>query len=115
MPTPIAWRSSASRRGIEAPTRVRQGLRRYGAALGLGFQLVDDLLDEGGDPALLGKATGADRRTGRTTLPQLLSPTEVQARLSHHRQDALRGLEQAFGRCPPTLVALLDAALERDR
>lgn len=98
-----------------APRRVTQGLRSFGEALGLGFQLVDDVLDEQGDPSCLGKATLADRRAGRTTLAQLLPAPQIQERLAAHRRAALSGLEAAFGTAPPALVALLDAALERDR
>lgn len=43
-------------------------LRRYGLRLGLAFQLVDDLLDFTGDPALLGKPAGSDLREGKATL-----------------------------------------------
>ena len=43
------------------PARVEQG-RRYGEHLGIAFQIVDDLLDVTGDPALLGKRTGMDEQ-----------------------------------------------------
>ena len=43
------------------PARVEQG-RLYGEHLGIAFQIVDDLLDVTGDPALLGKRTGMDER-----------------------------------------------------
>ena len=40
-------------------------VREYGQALGLAFQMVDDLLDVTGDPALLGKKTGVDAELGK--------------------------------------------------
>ncbi|MEA2433970.1 MAG: hypothetical protein QOG54_1427 [Actinomycetota bacterium] len=46
-------------------------LSGYGTHLGLAFQIVDDLLDLVGDPAVTGKALGTDIREGVFTLPVL--------------------------------------------
>lgn len=46
-----------------------QALRTYGDALGIAFQIVDDLLDYGGTDAALGKNTGDDFRERKVTLP----------------------------------------------
>lgn len=46
-------------------------LRRYGANLGLAFQIVDDLLDYLGDPTATGKVVGNDFQEGKMTLPLL--------------------------------------------
>lgn len=51
----------------------RADLERYGDHLGLAFQLVDDLLDLTGDPAVTGKATLSDLREGKITYPLLLA------------------------------------------
>lgn len=48
-------------------------LQSYGDALGIAFQIVDDLLDYGGASAALGKNTGDDFREGKLTLPVILS------------------------------------------
>ncbi|RMF39059.1 MAG: polyprenyl synthetase family protein [Alphaproteobacteria bacterium] len=48
-------------------------LRRYGDALGVSFQIADDLLDYGGSTAALGKNTGDDFRERKVTLPVLLA------------------------------------------
>jgi farnesyl diphosphate synthase len=47
-------------------------LAAFGARLGLAFQVVDDLLDETGDAAALGKTAGKDRRQDKATYPALL-------------------------------------------
>ncbi len=47
-------------------------LRRYGNALGLAFQIVDDLLDLEGDAATLGKTAGKDLAQGKLTYPALV-------------------------------------------
>jgi octaprenyl-diphosphate synthase len=47
----------------------QKALRGYGDALGLAFQVVDDLLDYQGDPGKTGKAVGNDFVEGKMTLP----------------------------------------------
>lgn len=44
-------------------------LREYGDALGIAFQIVDDLLDYGGVSQTIGKNTGDDFRERKLTLP----------------------------------------------
>lgn len=56
-----------------APQVQINALRNYGDALGIAFQIVDDLLDYGGTSAELGKNTGDDFREGKLTLPVILS------------------------------------------
>ena len=51
----------------------RGAMRDYGRSLGLAFQLVDDVLDYGGNAAELGKNTGDDFREGKITLPVILA------------------------------------------
>ncbi len=46
-------------------------LDRYGAELGLAFQIVDDILDVEGSPAELGKTAGKDAEAGKPTCPSL--------------------------------------------
>ncbi len=50
----------------------RRALRDYGMALGLVFQVIDDLLDLVGDPDIIGKPPGTDLKEGVFTLPVLL-------------------------------------------
>lgn len=53
----------------EAPQAHIDALRNYGDALGIAFQIVDDLLDYGGSTAQMGKNTGDDFRERKLTLP----------------------------------------------
>jgi len=53
---------------LAAPAE-RAALRRFGEALGMAFQIVDDLLDYMGDPSVTGKPTGSDLREHKVTLP----------------------------------------------
>lgn len=50
-----------------------EALRAYGDALGIAFQIVDDLLDYGGSTQEIGKNTGDDFREGKVTLPVILA------------------------------------------
>jgi octaprenyl-diphosphate synthase len=50
---------------------AEEALRKYGQHIGLAFQIVDDMLDFTGDPAVLGKPTASDLREGKATLPVL--------------------------------------------
>ncbi|WEJ73165.1 MULTISPECIES: polyprenyl synthetase family protein [unclassified Pseudomonas] len=52
-----------------APAEQSEALRLFGDALGIAFQLVDDLLDYRGDATTLGKNVGDDLAEGKPTLP----------------------------------------------
>ncbi len=55
------------------PPESRTALVDYGRHLGLAFQVVDDLLDLVGDPAITGKVPGTDLKEGVFTVPVLLA------------------------------------------
>ena len=52
-----------------APEHQVSALRTYGDALGIAFQIVDDLLDYGGSSTTIGKNIGDDFRERKVTLP----------------------------------------------
>nr|ART36992.1 D334 [uncultured bacterium] len=53
----------------DASPDLQKRLMAYGHALGIAFQLVDDVLDYTGDPSVSGKAVGNDLSEGKPTLP----------------------------------------------
>jgi len=55
----------------QAPEEQVEAMRRLGYALGMAFQIVDDILDFTGSPAQMGKPIGSDLRNGIVTLPVL--------------------------------------------
>ncbi|MEB3735080.1 octaprenyl diphosphate synthase [Halopseudomonas pachastrellae] len=67
-----------------AKTDQTEALREFGDALGIAFQLMDDLLDYSGDAAEMGKNVGDDLAEGKPTLPLIYTMrhgTEKQAAL----------------------------------
>jgi octaprenyl-diphosphate synthase len=61
------------------PERQVQALAEYGDALGIAFQIVDDLLDYGGSDATIGKNTGDDFRERKMTLPVIKAVAKADA------------------------------------
>lgn len=55
-----------------ASRELQDGLFEFGMALGIAFQIQDDLLDLAGDPDMVGKSLGRDLATGKMTLPVIL-------------------------------------------
>ncbi len=62
-----------------APEPVVRGLRAYGDALGIAFQIVDDVLDYGGVSQTIGKNTGDDFRERKLTLPVIRAVARADA------------------------------------
>ncbi len=60
-----------------ATDRLFAALDQYGTEIGLAFQIVDDILDEEGSAASLGKTAGKDRAAGKPTYPALLRPRSI--------------------------------------
>lgn len=79
-----------------APDAHRQHMVNYGEALGLAFQMADDLLDAQGDAATVGKAVAKDAAAGKATLVSLMGIEAVRAELAKAEQSALDALA-AYG------------------
>ena len=56
--------------GKGTPEKIGR-IRRYGREIGLAFQIKDDLLDIEGESDKLGKITGQDAKSGKSTYPSL--------------------------------------------
>jgi octaprenyl-diphosphate synthase len=61
---------------FEAACRLGGGSGQYGIALGVAFQIADDVLDCSGTTIETGKIAGTDLRDGTPTLPLLLAARE---------------------------------------
>jgi geranylgeranyl pyrophosphate synthase len=80
--------------GLDAERRAALG--RYAAALGLAFQIVDDILDVAGEPGLLGKAVGADAARRKPTYPAAVGVAAARARALALHAEAQAAID-AFG------------------
>jgi heptaprenyl diphosphate synthase len=80
-----------------ADESLREPVRKYGEAIGVAFQLIDDVLDIYSDGNVSGKTPGTDLRAGVPTLPVL-----------YLRQDAKSDSESA------KLVEIIDAGIDDD-
>jgi geranylgeranyl pyrophosphate synthase len=67
-------------------------LERFGAEIGLAFQIKDDILDVEGDAALLGKSTGTDAARLKPTYPSTAGLAAARARASELRDAAIDAL-----------------------
>jgi len=77
------------------------GLNDFAAAIGLAFQIQDDLLDVLGDVSILGKATGADRERDKPTHPAIIGIEASQERVNLLHREALDALEPFGDRAAP--------------
>jgi len=85
---------------------------RYGDAVGLAFQIADDLLDVTSSAEAMGKPTGADAAAGRHTYPAVLGPEASRARALSLVDEALAAVK-ALEPTPGPLAALARYSVER--
>lgn len=78
-----------------ADQTLREPVRKYGEAIGVAFQLIDDYIDLHSDGAVSGKTPGTDLRAGVPTLPVM-----------YLRQEAKSDLEAA------KLIDIIDSGLD---
>jgi geranylgeranyl diphosphate synthase type II len=97
-----------------APQAHVDALDHYGQAVGLAFQIVDDLLDVQGDEAKLGKRVGKDSGLGKWTYPRFLGIDGSRRRAQQLADEAASALAP-LGSSGLRLRELALALLERDR
>lgn len=77
-----------------ADSRAVEALAQYGSALGLAFQITDDVLDVTGTTEVLGKTAGRDAALGKSTYPALLGVEGATARANALIRDGCAALER---------------------
>jgi farnesyl diphosphate synthase len=95
--------------------RVTTALADYGAALGLAFQVVDDILDVTADSATLGKTAGKDVAQDKPTYVSLLGLGGARDYADTLHRQALRSLEQSGLSHTHALTALANRVVNREK
>jgi farnesyl diphosphate synthase len=100
--------------GAEMSPSEFDHLDRYGKCIGLAFQVVDDILDEEGDSATLGKTAGKDKADGKPTYTSLMGLPDAKELASELLADAHQAIApfQARG---TRLGELADFIVHRER
>ena len=95
----IAWSAMAGPRMAGDDTAP---LAAYATALGLAFQIADDILDIEGDAATVGKATGKDAAAGKATFVSVLGVDGAKSRAAELVESACDALSP-YGKDADTL------------
>ena len=106
---------AACRMGVVAAGGSADALARadaYGDAVGLAFQIADDVLDVTGDASSMGKAVGADAAAGRFTFPAVLGLEESRQLAARKVAEAISAVQPLEGNDGP-LAALARYSVER--
>jgi len=87
-------------------------LDKYAVAIGLAFQVVDDILDATADSATLGKTAGKDAADNKPTYVSILGLEQSKTLAETLRSDAHSALEQ-FGDKARRLREIADLIVQR--
>jgi len=98
---------------LVARSEVPSALDTYGSALGLAFQIADDLLDVEGESLVVGKTVGADAAAGKATFASVLGVPEARRKAQSLHKDALASL-RFLGDNGGLLAIIARHAVERD-
>ena len=93
-------------------TSLLDPLDHYAQAIGLAFQIRDDILDEESDTATLGKTQGADRALNKPTYPAIVGMAEAKRMADEQRDIALASIKDLDSRADP-LRWIADYIVER--
>jgi farnesyl diphosphate synthase len=97
-----------------APTPAQsQGLFNYGHAMGLAFQVVDDILDVTADSATLGKTAGKDAEANKPTYVSILGMARSQSYAQELYAQAIGALDASTLAQTQVLRALADMVVQR--
>lgn len=80
----------------KASEEERKALRSYGEKIGFAFQIKDDILDVEGNFEELGKSTGSDAKSEKSTYPSLLGLKESKELLKMELEEARACLRAVF-------------------
>lgn len=90
----VASISMGAQSSVSVDTQTLEKLRAYGRAIGLAFQVKDDILDSEGNTLVLGKQAGADQLHNKSTYTSLLGNEGAKKMLAQLHEQAITALEQ---------------------
>jgi len=96
----------------KAGQKAGEALTRYGEAVGLAFQIADDILDVVGEQDRIGKDVGSDQNRGKATYPGLLGMEHSRERAMELSVLAVRALEP-LGAAADPLREIAEFAVSR--
>jgi len=99
----VSVRAAALLAGADERTLAR--LSEYSEALGLAFQITDDILDETASPQALGKTPGKDRQQGKLTFPRLYGLEQSRNLAGRTVADGLAALDALGGAVDTAFLA----------
>jgi farnesyl diphosphate synthase len=97
-----------------ADAQALESLDRYAAAVGLAFQIRDDILDVEGEASVIGKTAGKDAAAGKPTFPSIIGLNASRARLAELTDTALEAIAP-LGKRGTSLEELAHYAANRVR
>ncbi len=95
-----------------ASTELQKNLENYAGDLGLLFQITDDILDETGDPEIMGKAVKKDKNLGKATFVSILGLEGAKEKATILAGRA-KGRLEPFGQNAQILSDTVDYVLNR--
>ena len=98
----------------DTTAQARRGLEEYGRALGLAFQVVDDILDVTADSATLGKTAGKDALNDKPTYVSLLGLERARSYARELLDEARAALATTGLADTQALLALAEMVVHRD-
>ncbi len=83
--------------GLDVDHPLRKAAKDYSSAIGVTFQIIDDILDVEGDQEVFGKPIGSDAEQGKTTFLSFMSIPEAKANAAELTEKAKKSISDYDG------------------
>lgn len=110
----LVFALKAGGRAAGANERALASLERYGRAIGLAFQIQDDVLDVIGDEEKIGKRTNSDEKQSKVTYPYFIGVEASREKVRQLTEEGKQALLDGGLEDPTLLLAFADYLLDRD-
>lgn len=110
----LVFALKAGGRAAGADEQALASLERYGRAIGLAFQIQDDVLDVIGDETKIGKRTNSDEKQAKVTYPYFIGVEASREKVRQLTEEGKQALIDGGLADPRLLLAFADYLLNRD-